>query len=229
MKPKVANPMALAVLVLLREQPMHPYEMIAKMRERRQDSSMKVRYSSLYSVVEAMERQGLITAAGTARTGKRPEHTVYAITAAGERERHEWLRALLSAPVTEYPAFITGLSFLPALETTESIALLEERIGRLTLSSDRWRQAIAAAKRDGLPPLALVESEYRLFLMEQEIVWVRDLIEQLRTGVLPFDEETAQAVLRARRARHAPADGQRAVAVVPGGVSQESPHTGQRS
>jgi DNA-binding PadR family transcriptional regulator len=212
-KPKVANPMALAVLALLGERPMHPYEMIAKMRERRQDSSMKVRYSSVYSVVEAMERAGLIVAAGTARAGKRPEHTVYAITEAGTRERGEWLRALLSTPATEYPAYITGLSFLPALETGEAVALLEERIAHLTALGAKWRTALDKARADGIPPLALVESDYRLFLQEQEIDWTRDLIEKLRAGALPFDEETAQAALHARRAK-AKRHGDEAVAAV---------------
>lgn len=216
MKPKVANPMALAVLALLGERPMHPYEMIAKMRERRQDASMKVRYSSLYSVVEAMERQGLITAAATSRNGKRPAHTVYAITPAGEHERDTWLRALLSTPAMEYPAFITGLSFLPALETGETIALLEERISRLTALVDEWRAAVEDAKAAGIPPLAFVESDYRLFLQEQEIAWVRDLIEQLRAGALPFDEEAAQAVLRAWRARESRHDGEMPAMVADG-------------
>lgn len=208
--------MALAVLALLGERPMHPYEMIAKMRERRQDVSMKVRYSSLYSVVEAMERAGLIVAAGTARAGKRPEHTVYTITEAGTHEREAWLRALLSTPATEYPAYITGLSFLPALATGEAIALLEERIERLTALSDEWRPAIAQAKADGIPPLALVESEYRLFLQEQEIAWTRDLIAKLRAGVLPFDEGDAQAALHARRARAAPHGDEAVTGVVAG-------------
>ena len=39
---KIANTLALAVLGLLQERPMHPYEMAATLRERHKDSSFKI-------------------------------------------------------------------------------------------------------------------------------------------------------------------------------------------
>jgi hypothetical protein len=51
---RVANPLALAVLVLLYERPMHPYEMAATLRERRKQDSIKLRYGSLYTVIELL-------------------------------------------------------------------------------------------------------------------------------------------------------------------------------
>ena len=56
------SPLALAVLALLFERPMHPYEMAATMRERHKEESIKLRYGSLYSVVELLQRDGLIAA-----------------------------------------------------------------------------------------------------------------------------------------------------------------------
>ena len=47
-----SNPLALALLVLLYERPMHPYEMAATLRERRKESSIKLNYGSLYTVVD---------------------------------------------------------------------------------------------------------------------------------------------------------------------------------
>ena len=44
---KLSSPLALAVLVLLYERPMHPYEMAATLRERRKEDSIKLRYGSL--------------------------------------------------------------------------------------------------------------------------------------------------------------------------------------
>ena len=82
-KRTVPNPLALAVLALLYERPMHPYEMVTTMRERGKHESVKLRYSSLYSVVEALERADLIVPRETERAGRRPERTVYAITEAG--------------------------------------------------------------------------------------------------------------------------------------------------
>ncbi|MBV8090642.1 MAG: hypothetical protein JO139_13925, partial [Alphaproteobacteria bacterium] len=41
-----ANPLALAVLALLFERPMHPYEMAATLKQRNKDESIKIRYGS---------------------------------------------------------------------------------------------------------------------------------------------------------------------------------------
>ncbi len=48
-KRKVSNPLALAVIACLAEQPMHPYEMATTMRERAKHESIKLNYGSLYT------------------------------------------------------------------------------------------------------------------------------------------------------------------------------------
>src|SRR4028119_104247 len=111
-KRKVSNPLALAVMALLFERPMHPYEMVSTMRERGKHESVRLRYSSLYSVVGALEREGVISPRETVREGRRPERTVYGITAAGRAEFLTWLRELLSEPVKEYTQFAAGPSFM---------------------------------------------------------------------------------------------------------------------
>ena len=47
-----ANPLALAVLALLFERPMHPYEMAATLKQRHKEDSIKLRYGSLYTVID---------------------------------------------------------------------------------------------------------------------------------------------------------------------------------
>src|SRR5438045_3608049 len=95
---RVANPLALAVLSCLAERPMHPYEISTTLRERGKEQSIKLNYGSLYSVVEALQRHGLIVAQESTREGRRPERTVYAITVAGRDEFEDWLAELLSTP-----------------------------------------------------------------------------------------------------------------------------------
>ncbi len=58
----VSNPLALAVLVSLWERPMHPYEISTTLRERNKEGSIKLNYGSLYSVVDALLRNGFIAA-----------------------------------------------------------------------------------------------------------------------------------------------------------------------
>ena len=78
-----SNPLALAVLALLFERPMHPYEMGVILRQRHKEDSIKLRYGSLYTVIDLLLRRGFITARETGRDGRRPERTVYEITPAG--------------------------------------------------------------------------------------------------------------------------------------------------
>ncbi len=180
---KVSNPLALAVMALLYERPMHPYEMVSTMRERGKHESVRLRYSSLYSVVEALGREGLISPLETRREGRRPERTVYELTEAGRTEFLTWLRELLREPVKEYTQFAAGLSFLPALPPDEVAALLEERVRLLEEEVGGMRSRIEAAEQ-GLPRLFLVEAEHELVLREAELEWVRELVRAIRDGTL---------------------------------------------
>ena len=184
-KRKVSNPLALAVMALLYERPMHPYEMVSVMRERGKHESVRLRYSSLYSVVEALEREGLISPRETVREGRRPERTVYELTEAGRVEFLSWLRELLREPVKEYTQFAAGLSFLPGLPPEEAIALLEERVGRLEIETGEMRSQIDDAREQyGLPRLFVVESEHELMLRDAELRWVRGIVEEIEAGKL---------------------------------------------
>jgi DNA-binding PadR family transcriptional regulator len=184
-KRKVSNPLALAVMALLYEQPMHPYEMVSTMRERGKHESVRLRYSSLYSVVGALEREGLIVSKETVREGRRPERTVYEITGAGREEFLTWLRELLREPVKEYTQFAAGLTFLPGLPPEEAISLLQERVQRLETETKEMRSRLDdAMEQYDLPRLFLVESEHELMLREAELVWVREIVEEIEAGTL---------------------------------------------
>src|SRR3977135_2836463 len=93
------TPLALAVMNLLMERPMHPYEMKLKMKERGHDQVIKLKGGSIYDIVERLEEGGFIQAQETSREGRRPERTVYAITEIGRDEIIDWLGELLSQPV----------------------------------------------------------------------------------------------------------------------------------
>jgi DNA-binding PadR family transcriptional regulator len=172
-------------MALLYERPMHPYEMVTLMRERGKHETVRLRYSSLYSVVSALEREGLIVARETVREGRRPERTIYEITGAGREEFLTWLRELLREPVKEYTQFAAGLSFLAGLPPEEAIALLRERVGHLEEDTKEMRSQLdAAMEQYNLPRLFLVESEHELMLREAELGWVRDLVRDIEAGEL---------------------------------------------
>ena len=123
-----SNPLALAVLALLFERPMHPYEMGVLLRQRHKEESIKFRYGSLYTVIEYLLQREFIVARETARDGRRPERTVYELTAAGREELRSWMADLIAEPVKEYQQFEAALCLMPVLPPDEVLALLRRRL-----------------------------------------------------------------------------------------------------
>jgi DNA-binding PadR family transcriptional regulator len=213
-KRKVANPLALAVLTLLAEKPMHPYEMSSTLRERAKEQSIKLNYGSLYSVVDSLVRHKLIDVQETVREGRRPERTVYAITDLGRLEMVDWMSELLAMPVKEYLQFEAALSVMPVLSPEEVLRLLEVRRSRLDAELAANDGMLAKMSERGMPYLWVIEVDYMQTLRRAERDFVNDTIDRLRKA------ETAD--IRIWRRAHELADGvpgephwERAVAETP--------------
>ena len=181
---RVANPLALAVLGCLAERPMHPYEMSATMRERGKDESIKLNYGSLYTVVESLQKHGLIAVRETVREGRRPERTVYEITEAGRLEFIDWLSELISTPVKEYAAYEAGLSLLGGLGPDEALRALRQRILRLRADLEAGREMLRQAEQLHIPRLFLIEGDYRRGQLEAELEFTEKLVTSIADGSL---------------------------------------------
>ncbi|MQA80677.1 MAG: PadR family transcriptional regulator [Streptosporangiales bacterium] len=187
-----ASPLALAVLALLSERSMHPYEIASEMRVRGIEHSIRLNYGSLYSVVDALRDAGYITAQETVREGKRPERTIYAVTEEGYAELRERLRSLLGRHDREYPRFMAGLAFLEHVPRDEAVELLQQRTRELDQEIGHLRAIVTGLREHGLERIAIVEAEYLLTLWDAEAAWVRELTDDLATGRLaPMDKPTA--------------------------------------
>jgi DNA-binding PadR family transcriptional regulator len=188
------SPLALAVLGLLYEAPMHPYRMQQLIKERGKDEVINVRErASIYQTIDRLQRAGLIAVVETARDEKRPERTVYQLTEEGRETTRDWLRELLSTPAREFPAFPAALAFLPLLTPEDALRQLEVRIIRLEAELARVEVEIAGAARI-VPRLFLIESEYLRAALHAELEWVRSIADDLRDGRLTWDEEWLRAV-----------------------------------
>jgi DNA-binding PadR family transcriptional regulator len=161
---------------------MHPYEISTTLRSRGKERSIKLNYGSLYSVVEALQRHGLISARETTREGRRPERTVYEITAAGQTEFEDWLAELLSTPVRDFTSLEAGLSLMPGLPPDEVARLLGERAERLRMELRALDAELSVALERSLPELFLVEGHYRHHLLTAELGFVTSLAERIREG-----------------------------------------------
>jgi DNA-binding PadR family transcriptional regulator len=179
-----SNPLALAVLCTLNEQPMHPYEISQTLRARAKHESIRLNFGSLYGVVAGLERRRLVRAVETVREGKRPERTVYDITEAGRREMYDWLSELIAAPVKEYLQFEAGLSLIGALPPDEAVVLLRQRCDAIEMSLEQSQAVHAAMEKRGLPRLFSLESEYMVAVQQAELEFTRLLVADIESGEL---------------------------------------------
>jgi DNA-binding PadR family transcriptional regulator len=189
------TPLALAVMNLLMEHPMHPYEMKSKMKQRGHDQVIRLKGGSIYDTVERLEEGGFITSQAPSREGRRPERTVYAITENGREEITAWMREMLAQPVNDYPQFAAALAFLAVLDKEEVVRLLRARTALLE-SQIAGNDAMLANLQTtrGIPRLFLVEAEYGVVINRAELEWVRSLIRDIEDGTLWITHEEMQAV-----------------------------------
>lgn len=184
------SPLWMVVLALVTEGPMHPYRMQALIKERGKDHIANVaQRNSVYQTIAALLRAGLITVRETSRDERRPERTVYEVTAEGRRTLQAWIRAALSTPAREFPDFPAALSLAAVVSPTELRALLETRVRPLAKRLAELEQPVP-----GLPRLFLIESEYMAAVARAEIEWLRALIADLRSGRLTWSERWLEQV-----------------------------------
>ncbi len=161
---------------------MHPYEMAATLRERAKHESIRLNYGSLYGVVESLVRAGLIEPAQTERAGRRPERTIYRVTAAGRLEHADWLAELLSTPAKEFTQFEAGLSLMPGLAPDDVVRLLGVRSIALQRELTALESAETMARQMGLPRLFAIESEFRRTMRRAELDFTRRLAAEIADG-----------------------------------------------
>ncbi|MQY31700.1 PadR family transcriptional regulator [Nocardia aurantia] len=183
-KRKVGNLLALAVLAALIERPMHRYEIAAVLKERGKDRDMDIKWGSLYTVVQNLEKHGFLEVVGSEREGARPERVIYRLTTAGRDEAIDWTRELISTPEPEHHRFVAGLSIVGMVPPDDLIELLGVRLTRLAEQITIARQEIA--EQEGvLPRLFMIEAEFGVAMLEAEAAWVRGFRDELSSGTFP--------------------------------------------
>jgi DNA-binding PadR family transcriptional regulator len=182
------TPLALTVLRMLSDGPMHPYEMQQRIRHHAYDRAVRITHGSLYHSVERLAGGCLIEPVETGRSGKRPERTVYAITDQGREAAQQRMAELLAEPAQEFPLFGTALAFLNLLAEDEVARHLRRR--ELTLEATQaGEQAVyEALRKRGLERYKLIDHELTITRRAAELDFVRGLADDLEAGRLTFDD-----------------------------------------
>ncbi|WP_432790498.1 PadR family transcriptional regulator [Brevibacterium sp. K11IcPPYGO002] len=175
------SPLAMIVLTLLEEAPMHAYRMQQLIRMREKDAVVNVSSrNSIHQVLTRLERDGLIVPAPDDAPRAR---VVYRSTEEGREVLLSWLADTLAHPRNEFPSFPAALSCLPLIAPARLVELLDERLGELdsalaALDPERVRREY------GLERVYVIEDEYRRAVLAAEREWIAALVHDLETGQL---------------------------------------------
>ena len=185
--PRMARTLwSLSVLALLRERPMHPYELQRQMHLRHTDERLGLKRGSLYHAINQLQRDGLIEPIETSRAGRRPERTVYQITRDGEEELLNWTRELLSEPVREPSQFTAALAHIVHLRPRDAL----EQLQRRAIDLQATIAALEAVERGVgalVGRLAVLEVEHERALLQAQVDWLAAVIEDIRSEKLTWD------------------------------------------
>jgi len=195
------SPLALSILELLDERPMHPYELASTMRDRHQDEFIRLNFGSLYHTVEVLERSGWIVPSEREKEGRRPERTVYRLTDSGRDMLVRVISDILSQPRREYQHFSAGLMFMHHLTAHQAADHLRSRAVALQAKHEKLSGILSELHANGLRRLALIELEHKIAMLDAERKWVTDLEKEILDGRLEWKAGMASGTEGLRR-RH---------------------------
>lgn len=169
----------LAILGLLKEQPMHGYQLSRELGESL-GGFWRVSYGSLYPTLRRLEKGDDVEAVASDETTVGRRKQVYRITGKGETT---FLRLLQETPhdnQTEDQRFRVRLAFFRYLPPETRLRMLERRRAyledRLSTIKDSLR-----ATRERVDDYTLALMEHGRSSTESDIAWVDDLIRAERT------------------------------------------------
>jgi DNA-binding PadR family transcriptional regulator len=182
--------LAMAVLLLLGDEPMHPYGLRQRIQQWDKDRVVNVtQRNAIYQVMDRLERSGLIAVKETTRNERRPERTIYEATENGILTAKQWLQEMLRVPETAYPEFPAALAFLLSLGRDAVLSALDERVEALRAKMaefDKEYEEAVATMPEGveIDRIYIVEAEYIYAMWQAEADWVAALAADIRDGKL---------------------------------------------
>lgn len=185
--------LALTILGLLEDGPLHPYRMQQLIKQWGKDQVVNVgQRATLYKMINRLAEAGLVKVHQTSRDHLYPERTTYQLTDAGRAASRQWIAEMLATPRNEFPEFPAALSFLPMIDPKTALALLTQRRDRLVQRLAE-RDALIATAGFELPRVTMLETEHLHAVTEAEIRWIDGVLAGLRDGSITWNQRETQA------------------------------------
>ena len=181
---------AVMVLALLHEEPMHPYEVFRTLEQRSETRLVRINVGAVYHAVERLVAEGLAEVVGTERAGKRPERTTYRATDAGTAALLPRLVSLLADDHPTYPPFAVGLAQAPHLPRAQALAALTARRDRLAAAHSETVSTLAQLREQRRLPLRFVlDVDHEAAALAAEVAWLDDVVARLEADPEPWESD----------------------------------------
>lgn len=164
----------LAILGLLKERPMHGYE-LRKQLAQRLGLFWTVSFGSLYPTLKKLERRGVVEKVPTDADERPRRKQEYRITAAGEADFLELLGEL-DAQTLEQEKFSLRLTFFRYLRPEIRLRLLERRRSYLHERLEQADRALRRAVRLRADTYTIALMRHGLNGINNDIAWLDELI-----------------------------------------------------
>jgi len=180
----------LAILGLLRETPMHGYELRKELATKLGTLRAAISYGTLYPTLKRLHTAGWISETGpdsetirplTSRRGR----IVYKITAEG-KERFADLLAQAGPETYDDAGFGVHFAFFSRTDRATRLRILEGRRRRIEERREGLRELLARAN-DRIDAYTLELQRHGLDACEREVRWLEELITNERSGRSPAD------------------------------------------
>ncbi len=170
----------LAILSLIAERPRHGYEIEHIIEYRGMREWTEIGFSSIYYLLNKLEKDGLVQSKMQKVEGKGPARKVYHITGQGRGAQVEAVISALSVPQKGSTPFLLGLANLPIVPREQLLQALSSYAARL---DERLRHMNAReAQQQPLPPFVEAMFDYSRVLIKTEQQWIHHFIQEVKTG-----------------------------------------------
>jgi DNA-binding PadR family transcriptional regulator len=156
------TPLAISVLALLHENPMHAY------------------------TVERLAGQEYVRATGTERAGNRPERTTYELTPAGAEALRQRVESGIEKYVYEYPLFPVVLSEAHNLDAKDALLRFRRRLADLDAWLADLDHSLGEAREKGVHEPYWIGGAYIRNQIGAERDWLATIIERIESKDLPW-------------------------------------------
>jgi len=187
----------LAILGLLKERPMHGYQLSRELGESL-GGFWRVSYGSLYPSLRRLEREGAVESVpGDERAARRKN--VYRITEKGEKVFFELLQEAPHDNSTEDTRFRVRLAFFKYLPPETRIRLLERRRASLEDRLSSIKDSLRVT-RERVDDYTLALMEHGRSATESDLAWLEGLIqaERHRTATIRGGTKRRARALRGK-------------------------------